>query len=83
MFDSKSSSVKTRSEAYLEALQPDPIARPIFAIERHPTSEIPSPVTATALFLNLNPLIRISLSSGVALANTLSSPITLSNSAIF
>lgn len=69
---SKSSSVKTRSELWIAALHPDPIARPASEILSESTSLIPSPVTATFFPKHLSPLTKIALSKGVALAKTLS-----------
>jgi hypothetical protein len=47
----------------LAALQPEPIAIPTSAALRHPTSSIPSPVTATDLPMNLRPFTKISFAN--------------------
>lgn len=69
--DSKLSSRRRMSAAYLATSVPYiPIAKPISAFFSAGASLVPSPVTATTLFLSFNPTIKAYLSSGLDLANT-------------
>jgi hypothetical protein len=70
---SKSSPIKTRSEASLAAATPDPIEIPTSDLAIASRSLIPSPVAATFLLSYWSPTIKRSLSVASALARTLKS----------
>ncbi len=72
MIDEILSSFKTTVAAALATWTPDPMQKPTSEILRASTSFMPSPVTATVLSISLSPLAIKYLSSGVALAITLS-----------
>jgi len=60
-----------------------PIAKPTSAFLSAGASLVPSPVTATTLFLSLSPVTRQYLSYGLDLAKTSNLSFTLSNSSAF
>jgi len=60
------------SEESLATSQPDPMQKPTLALLSAGASLIPSAVTATQPPISYSPTMRANLSSGVALASTLS-----------
>ncbi len=79
--EAKLSSIIRISAAYFAISVPAiPIANPTFAFLNAGASFVPSPVTATTLFLSFNPTTKAYLSSGLDLAKTTKSYQILSNS---
>ena len=82
--EAKLSSMIRMSAAYFAISVPAMfIANPTSALLKAGASLVPSPVTATTLFLSFNPMTKAYLSSGQDLAKTTKSFQILSNSAWF